>query len=495
MTTGLDTPLVRKNVVDRPLGRGAASGAARRVFSRLKRSALLRTTLTSVFILFMLAAAHLFMVVINAAEQEVAGPHPHEGVAARMFFDTPVPEEIQAALSKADSASDRRVLTEALARAEAGEEVVFRTLPVTPFIGWTAVGLCVVGFLLIWATAAFRSDTVQSILGIFGGNLVWTGGIEYGLTIAARTLGVGKAVGVQDGELVAIFGEYVLLKHTWGALALVMAYLLFLESSRCPVFLWWRRNVPSMRGPIATGRITNYGPRSAFQYSTTVWAFYLLLLWAYDEHLFGVYSLVTKGILFGSVAGSIYCVWRLHHQNGWGPAVRYAIAAMIVVWTPIEIFAKWGVLNEPWLLLEPTTAVIFFGGLGLGTYALLRAQRKIFRGARPAAGCPVAHDQMTDAAGGDDAEDEDDDRDGDDGSGPRRLVLPALTHPEAPASGAAPSPAAAARIGLSGEAPANGHRVGMPGLPSAFARSIASATRETEFWLFSHSRRSSDRTS
>ena len=35
-------------------------------------SALFRTTLTSVFILLMLASAHLFMVVINAAEMKVA---------------------------------------------------------------------------------------------------------------------------------------------------------------------------------------------------------------------------------------------------------------------------------------------------------------------------------------------------------------------------------------------------------------------------------------
>jgi hypothetical protein len=40
----------------------------------------------------------------------------------------------------------------------------------------------------------------------------------------------------------------VLLKCTWGALALIMAYLLVLESSRCTIFLWWRERVPTMRG-------------------------------------------------------------------------------------------------------------------------------------------------------------------------------------------------------------------------------------------------------
>lgn len=359
---------------------------------RLKKNAWLRTTLTSVFVLFMLAAAHLFMVVINAAEKAVEAPQPVAGMDARMFSDRPMTEELEGTLLKAKTDEDRRVVEAALAAAQAGEPVALKTLPVTPFLAWTAILLCVVGVLLIWLTSRFKSDTAQTIVGIFGGNLLWTGGVEYGLTLASRTLGIGKTVGVMDGQLVAIYGEYVLLKYTWGPLALVLAYLLFLESSRCPLFLTWRKQVPTMRGPLVSGKIGNYGPRSAFQYSTTVWAFYLLLLWAYDESVFGVYSIVTKAILFASLAGSLYCMWRLHKQTGWGPATRYAIAAMIVVWTPIEIFAKWGVMREPWLLLQPGTALIFFGGLAVGTWALWRAQR------RPApAKCPYSGAELTDA--------------------------------------------------------------------------------------------------
>ncbi len=358
-------------------------------FARLRRSAWLRTSLTSLFILFMLAAAHLFMVAINAAERAVDFPHPEQGVAARMLSDRPLTEEIEGALRRAKTPEDRRAVEAALAAAQAGEVVELRTLPTTTFLGWTAIALCAAGILLIWLTSRFKSDAAQTIVGIFGGNLLWTGGIEYGLTLAARTLGIGKAVGVIDGQVVAIYGEYVLLKYTWGALLIILAYLLFLESSRCPVFMWWRVHVPTMRGPVVQGRIGNYGPRSAFQYSTTVWALYLLLLWAYDESVFGVYSLTTKAILVGSVAGTLYLMYRLHKQTGWGAATRYAIAAVCVAWTPVEIFAKWGVLKEPWLLLEPSTATVFFGGLALGTWALWRAQR---RPTAPREQCPFHGD-------------------------------------------------------------------------------------------------------
>lgn len=350
----------------------------RELARRLKGSPWVRTILTSLFVFFMLAAAHLFMVVINAAEASVASPTPTAGVEARLFSDETLAVEIEKALDKARTRSpaDVPVLESALAAAEAGEPVALRTLPVTDFLIYSAILLTLLGVFCVWLTSRISSDAGQSILGIFGGNLIWTGGIEYGLLLASRSLGIGKAVTVVDGQLTAIYGEYILLKYTWGALALVMVYLLFLDSSRCPVFLWWRKRVPTMRGPVVSGRIGNYGPRSAFQYATTVWGFYLLLLWAYDPSV-GVYSWTTKGILFATLAGTVYCMVRLHQQSGWGPALRYAIAAVCVAWTPLEILAKWGVMREPWLLLEAETAVFFFGGLALGTWALWRgAQRR-----------------------------------------------------------------------------------------------------------------------
>ena len=346
-------------------------------------TALLRTVFTSLFVLFMLAAAHLLMVVINSAEHAVAAPQPSAGLEARVFTDRPMEEELTKALAKARTPEAQNTLMTALATVRSGRPLTLHTLPVTPFLGFATVGLVLLGLGLIWYTSRLKGDAAQSILGIFGGNLIWIGGVEYGLTIAARTLGIGKTVAVVDGQLVAVYVEYLLLKYTWGALALFMAYLLFLESSRCTIFLWWRERVPTMRGPMTSGRIDNYGPRSAFQYTTTVWGFYLLLLWAYDEQLFGVHGLFTRAVLVLSLAGSLYCVRRLHQMTGWGPAIRYAVPAMIVAWTPLEIVGKWGLLREPWLMLQAETLVVFFGGLALGTWWLWRAQKRQPSNSRP----------------------------------------------------------------------------------------------------------------
>ena len=333
-----------------------------------------RTVLSSLFVLLMLASGHLLMVAVNALELRYAKPDLQRGLDARLFSDVALREELSLAITRSRSEPNRAALTSALHRLDGGEKLEFKTLPVTPFLGWATVGLTGLGLLLAWLTSRLKSDAAQTIVGVFAGNLLWTGGVEYGLTLAARGLGIGKTFAVVDGQVMAVFGEYVLLKHSWGALGLIMAYLLFLESSRCPAFLFFRERAPLMRAGLVHGRIDNYGPRTAFQYATTVWGFYLLLLWAYDEQLFGVHGLFTTAVLMLSIAGSIFTIWRLHQHTGWGPAIRYAIGAMVVVWTPLEVLGKWGALREPWLLLEPVTVVLFFGGLALGTWALWRAQ-------------------------------------------------------------------------------------------------------------------------
>lgn len=342
----------------------------------MRSSALLRTGLSSMFVLFMLSSAHLLMVVINTAEAWLDPPDLTTGVSARLFSDRPLVAELESVLKKARTPQQQHLLRAALTEAQAGRPVPLRTMPVTPFLVRMTLVMTGLGFLLLWVTSRLASDAAQTIVGIFAGNLLWTGSVEYGLTLAARSLGLAKTVGVINGQLVAVYGEYELLKYTWGGMALVVAYLFFLESSRCPLFLWWRERVPMMRGPLVTGRICNYGPRSAFQFATTVWAFYLLLLWGYDERVFGVHGIFTTSVMFGTLASALFLIWRLHQQTGWGPSIRYAMGAMIVAWTPIEIAGKWGLFREPWLLLQPTTLVIFFGGLGVGTAWLWRAQRR-----------------------------------------------------------------------------------------------------------------------
>lgn len=336
-------------------------------------SALSRAALAFAFIFATLAAGHLLMVVINTLDHSISTDvYAASGPEGRWFGDWPISSEIQALAG--ESQGTHRDAVQNLAAT--GDEPEFSMLPVSPFLVFQLFVLVAIGGGLLLVSRWVRGDAVQSLLGVFAGLFIWTGAVEYGLVIAARLLGVAKSIKLHGGELIGVHGEYVLLKHTWGLLVVVLTYVLFLESNRCPFFLWFRRRLSLMRGSIATGRIDNYGPRTAFQYITIMWTFYVLLLWAYDESVFGVNSWFTHTVFFGSFAATGYMFLRLVSQASFGGALRYAIGTAIIFWNTIEIAAKWGLFREPWLVLNPATAIVFFGGAILGTWLVVREIRR-----------------------------------------------------------------------------------------------------------------------
>lgn len=345
---------------------------------RSKRmSALVRSVLAFGFVFATLAAGHLFMVAINAFDHAVSGAeYKTNGVEARWFGDRSILAKLNALEHEASTDAARHTIDEAIQTVRDGRALSFYMLPVSSFLVAATFALILAGFVLLILSRYAANNAMQSVIGIFAGLLLWTGGAEYGLMVASRLLGVAKAFDLHGDRLVGAFGEYVLLKHTWGLILLVVMYLLFLETNRCPFFLWFRRRLHLMRGALATGRIDNFAPRTAFQYVTVMWVFYVLLLWAYDEAVFGVDSWFTRAIFFGSFASTGYLWLRLFRQGSMGRAIRYAIATSIVSWNSVEIAAKWGLFREPWLILNPVTVVVFFGAAALGAWLVVRELRR-----------------------------------------------------------------------------------------------------------------------
>lgn len=337
-----------------------------------------RTSIAAGFVLIAIAAAHLLMVVINTVDAQVSAAYyaGAEYGPARYHGERTPTEELERLGKRASTPGERAAVQAAIVRFQAGDHTLTMP-PASPFIVGMAIGLSVLGMLLLALSRWTEDDTTQTVLGIFAGTFLWTGGVEYGLIIGSRFLGVAKNFGLLGDEVVGIYGEYVLLKHTWGFLVLLFAYLLFVESSHCPFFLWFRKYLPLMRRGLAHGRIDNYGPRVAFQYTTTIWTFYVVLLWAYDEHAFGIYSWFTYAVFFGSLATSGYLLVRLWHIGTMGAALRYAIGAVVILFNTFEIMAKWQIFQEPWLVLTPTNAFVFFGGLAFGTFLVIQELRRM----------------------------------------------------------------------------------------------------------------------
>ncbi|MDP7069964.1 MAG: hypothetical protein QF561_01285 [Phycisphaerales bacterium] len=235
-------------------------------------------------------------------------------------------------------------------------------------IGWGATGLVLVGCLLVMATRWTQSSAWQSFHGAFAGVLLWTGAVEYGLLYAATVLGIAEVNGTA--------GEYRIMMHTWSFLLLLVLYLVMHESIRCNLFIWLRRKLHlTARAPVS-GTVVNYGPRTAFEMISILWFFYVLLLLLYDESLVGVHHPLTYACLVLSLAFGMWLFVRLLRIKDMGYAIRYAIPTVIVIWNVVEITAKWGLYEEPWLTLDPAIMVVicvsFVAGIALVVRELMQ---------------------------------------------------------------------------------------------------------------------------
>ncbi|MCK4872960.1 MAG: hypothetical protein KAS72_09565 [Phycisphaerales bacterium] len=228
-------------------------------------------------------------------------------------------------------------------------------------LGWGVFALGLVGMGLLITTRFLRSAGWQSFLGALAGVVLWTAFVEYGLYFGAQALDIPRV----DGTA----GEYRMMQHTWGFLILLVLYLLFHEGVRCNLFVWLRRTLHLTTGPVVSGKVTNYGPRTAFEMAAVLWFFYVLLLILYDETILGDHHPATYACLFLSLGGGIWLLYRLWGIKDTGRAIRYSIPTVIVLWNVVEILARWNVFTEPWISLNvPVMSVIvlaFMVGLGM----------------------------------------------------------------------------------------------------------------------------------
>jgi hypothetical protein len=229
-------------------------------------------------------------------------------------------------------------------------------------LGATIVFL--IGLALLVLTRFTASSGWQSLLGALAGVLLWTGGVEYGFLYAAHDLAIETVNGTA--------GEYRLLMHTWSLLLLLMLYLVVHEGVRCNLFIWLRRKLHLNRKPIVSGKVGNYGPRTAFEMASILWFFYVVLLLLYDEKLVGKFHFLTYATLVLSLGGGGYLFYKLLRIKDMGHAIRYAIPTVIVLWNVVEILGKWDVYKEPWLTLDMPIVLSVVGAFIAGMYFVLR---------------------------------------------------------------------------------------------------------------------------
>lgn len=247
---------------------------------------------------------------------------------------------------------------------------------------YSAFGMGLAGLVITIAGVFQRGDTRQTLFGITGAMLFWTGWVEFLLAYYAQRYGtqcdlVGSGIvetmtryvdgiGVEhtfkiDGKDLADFAraeikeirgsrpEYLTMPATFGMWMMFIVMYLFCSRTGCNFMTWVQRH---------TGISSNVELRPMAHHSSIVmfmewnimmWGLYLLLMFCYDPVFLGSRHPVTIGIAIAALIGSIVMFGKQLRIGQWGRNIRFAYATVVVFWTFVEIMARNGMLNEIWV--------------------------------------------------------------------------------------------------------------------------------------------------
>ena len=217
--------------------------------------------------------------------------------------------------------------------------------PSTMHVAGFFLGL--VGLIMVIVGVFVKGDTRQTLWGLFGGLLFWTGWVEFLFLYYARRYGVQPEM--EFGKVVTK-PEYLILPASFGLWMMVMTMYIFSTRNGCD-FITWIQKVcfRDKRKVIAPQPMTRHTSIVTFmEVNMMLWGCYLLLMFCYDKNFLGDHHPVTFLVGLGCFIGSIFMFKRQLHLASWGANIRMAIAAVIVFWTPVEILGRINFFNEFW---------------------------------------------------------------------------------------------------------------------------------------------------
>lgn len=202
--------------------------------------------------------------------------------------------------------------------------------------------------LTVWGMR-IKSDNTATLLGFFGGLLVWTGWIEFLYVYFASKLNIAPLM--ENGEVVTK-PEYLLLMSSVGFGSIIMLFYIARLRSGCSFYCWIQSKlrIASKEQAAQTG-----GNKSITTFMGTnilLWSCYLLLMFAYDDTFLGDRHPMTITIAMGCLVWSVWLFVRLIQSKSMGRAIRYALPTVIIFWTFVEVMGRIGLLKEIWV--EPT---------------------------------------------------------------------------------------------------------------------------------------------
>lgn len=227
-----------------------------------------------------------------------------------------------------------------------------------------------VGLLMTIRGVFAQGDTKQTLWGLFGGLLFWTGWVEFLFKYFADRFGVQPLI--EDGVVVTK-PEYLILPASFGFFMMFMLIYMFSIRSGCNFFNWCQSHLfGAHKSEIVAKPMTRHTSIVVFEeLNMILWASYLLLMFLYDKEFVGDRHPLTMAVGACCLAGSLLIFRKQLHLPSWGANIRMAIPTVIVFWTPVEILGRLNFFKEIWVEpLEHMTEMlcILVAFLAVGIY-------------------------------------------------------------------------------------------------------------------------------
>ena len=204
------------------------------------------------------------------------------------------------------------------------------------------------GLLLVIGGVFVKGDTRQTVCGLIGGLLFWTGWVEFLFQYYATRWGTQPEM--ENGEVVTR-PEYLILPASFGMWMMVMTLYIFSTKNGCNFINWWQRMIlHSHKNEIAARPMTYHTSIVTFmELNMILWASYLLLMFCYDKNFLGDRHPITSIVAAGCLLGSIFIFRKQLKLSSWGANIRMAIATVIVFWVPVEVLGRLNFFHEFWV--------------------------------------------------------------------------------------------------------------------------------------------------
>lgn len=222
-------------------------------------------------------------------------------------------------------------------------------LPPAP-LHYAGFAIGVVGLIMVIIGVFVKGDTRQTIWGLIGGLLVWTGWVEFLFMYYANRYGTQPQLDPVTGQVITK-PEYLIMPATFGLWMMVMMLYIFSTRNGCNFINWWQRRLfGKNKTKIAARPMTRHNSIITFmEIMMILWTSYLLLMFCYDEEFIGDHHPVTYLVGIACFVGSLFIFKKQLRIASWGYNIRMSVATVIVFWTPVEILGRNNFLNEIWL--------------------------------------------------------------------------------------------------------------------------------------------------